>query len=148
VVQGTRGVRCAHVYRVLSSSPTRRTAVRGAMILSKEVRTVKVRGRNPGVFVVTIPFPANEILGFAPKTPVAKNFLEFIINMTVRELNGGWGRGLREKAESGVTDAKARRVKRCGYREKEGAGGDPDGMQHCLYTQRWQMGRRAAELGH
>jgi hypothetical protein len=67
------------------------------MILSKEVRTVKVRGRNPGVFVVTVPFPANEILGFAPKTPVVKNLLEFIINMTVRELNGGGAGGCGRK---------------------------------------------------
>jgi hypothetical protein len=81
VVSGTRGVRCAHWSRVLSSSPTRRRAVRGAMILSKEVWTVEVRGRNPGVLVVTVPFPANEILGFAPETPVAKNLLDVILNM-------------------------------------------------------------------
>jgi hypothetical protein len=51
------------------------------MILSKEVWTVEVRGRNPGVLVVTVPFPANEILGFAPETPVAKNLLDVILNM-------------------------------------------------------------------
>jgi hypothetical protein len=45
----------------------RRQAVRGAMILSKEVRTVEVRGRNPRVLVVLVPFPANEILGFTQK---------------------------------------------------------------------------------
>jgi hypothetical protein len=77
----------------LSSSPLRGQAVRGAMILSKEVRTVEVRGRHPRVLVVPVPFPANEILGFAPETPVAKNVCDFILNMTVKELDGGWGRG-------------------------------------------------------
>ena len=78
---------------VLSSSPTRRRAVRGAMILSEEGRAVKVRDRNPGVLVVTVPFPANEILGFAPEPPVAKNLLYFILNMTVRKPDGRWSRG-------------------------------------------------------
>jgi hypothetical protein len=77
----------------LSSSPTRRQAVRGAMILSKEVRTVEVRGRNPGVLVVNVPFIENEILWFAPETPVAKNVRDLILDMTVRELDEEWGRG-------------------------------------------------------
>jgi hypothetical protein len=81
----------------LSSSPTRRQAIRGAMILSKEVRTVEVRGRNTRVLVVPVPFPENYVLGFAQETPVAKNSLDFILDMTVRELDGRCGRELREK---------------------------------------------------
>ena len=113
---------------VLSSSPTRRRAVRGAMILSEEGRAVKVRDRNPGVLVVTVPFPANEILGFAPAPPVAKNLLYFILNMTVRKPGGRWSRGAAgEKKNRGCTDAKAGRERRYGYRGKEGSEGDPAG---------------------
>jgi hypothetical protein len=85
----------------LSSPPTRRQAVRGAMIFSKEVRTVGLRGRNPGVLVVTVPFTANEILWFAPETPVAKKVRDFILDMTVRELDGGSGRGAARERKLG-----------------------------------------------
>ena len=76
--------------------------------LRKEGRAVKVRDRNPGVLVVTVPFPANEILGFAPEPPVAKNLLYFILNMTVRKPDGRWSRGAAGERRIGCVGRKKR----------------------------------------
>jgi hypothetical protein len=48
----------------LSSSPLYGRAVRGSMKVSKEFREGEVNGRYPRVFMVTIAFPVNKILGF------------------------------------------------------------------------------------
>jgi hypothetical protein len=129
VVQFTRGVRCAHVSMVLSSSPSRRRAVRGAMILNKEVRIVEVRGRNPGVLVVTVPFLRERDTWVFPGNACGEEFARLHtqydrqgIERGVRQ--GGCGR----KKNRVCTDAKSGRGKRCGYRGKEGTGGYPDGI--------------------
>jgi hypothetical protein len=58
------------------------------MILSKEVRKVEGRYRNPGFLEVTVPIPANKILWVSPKAHVTTILLDFMLNMTVRELDG------------------------------------------------------------
>jgi hypothetical protein len=130
----------------LSSSPTRRQAVRGAIILSKEVRTVEVRGRKPGVLVVTVPFPANEILGFAPESPVAKNLLDFILDMTVRELDGGWGRAAAGDRRIGCVWTQKPGVK--GVVDTAGKKGQGEIPPKFNLFDTPRDGKWAAELGH
>jgi hypothetical protein len=49
----------------LSSSPSLVRAVRGSIEIIKEIRTVEICGGDPRVFVVTVTFPVNQVLGFA-----------------------------------------------------------------------------------
>ena len=130
---------------VLSSSPTRRRAVRGAMILSEEGRAVKVRGRNPGVLVVTVPFPANEILGFSPEPPVAKNLLYFILDRPSGNWTGGGTRGCGRKNNLVCTDAKEGRERCCGYCGKERAG---EIQPECSIVYTFRDSKWDAKFGH
>jgi hypothetical protein len=130
----------------LSSSPPRRQAVRGAMILSKEVRTVEVCGRNPRVLVVPVPFPANEVLWFAPETPVAKNLLDFILDMTVRELDGGWCRGAAGERRIGCVGTQKPGMESVVYTAgKKGLG---EIQTECNIVDTPRDGKWATELGH
>ena len=131
---------------VLSSSPTRRRAVRGAMILSEEGRADKVRDRNPGVLVVTVPFPANEILGFAPEPPVAKNLLYFILNMTVRKPDGRWSRGAAGERRIGCVRTQKPGVK--GVMDTAGKKGRREIQPERNIVDTFRDGKRATELGH
>jgi hypothetical protein len=132
--------------RDLSSSPTGRRAVRGSMKLSNQVRTMEVRGGHPGIFVIAVAFPLDEVLWGSPVMPQAKDLFDFVFDMTIVKWHGRRDGRRARKIRIGSVRPQKSSMKRIvdpaiekGLRECQAVGDIVDTLGDC---------ERTAELGH